>query len=181
MSRRPEIVILAAVAEKDRLIGRGLSLPWHIPEDLKHFKRLTLGHPMLMGRRTFESLVEQVGGPLPGRRHLVVSGSREFSYDGVEVFRSVDEALAAASGEDRLFVTGGATMYAHFLELADRLELTLVEGDHAGDVFFPPYEHLLGTRYLLREERKRDGYRFVSYVVREPATPDPGRPVQHAP
>jgi len=163
--RGPEVIILAAVATKDRLIGHGMELPWHIPEDLKHFKNLTLGHPMLMGRRTFESLVLQMGKPLPGRRHLVVSGSKDFQFEDVDVFRSVEAAMAAAKGAEKLFICGGASMYARFLENADRMELTLVDGDYQGDVFFPPYEHLLGTRYHLREERRRDGYRFVSYVA----------------
>lgn len=164
---RPEIVIIAAVGERDRVIGRGLELPWHIPEDLKRFKRLTSGHPLIMGRRTFQSLVEQFGGPLAGRRNIVVSGSGRFDGpEGVEVYESVDGALDAVAGSDRVFIGGGATIYEHFLPIADRMELTLVAGEHEGDVFFPPFEHLVGTEYAVAEEEPHDGFRFVTYVRR---------------
>ena len=163
----PEIVIIAAVGAKDRLIGRGLELPWHIPEDLKRFKRLTLGHPLLMGRRTFQSLVEQFGGPLPGRRNIVITRSLTYrAPDGIEVVHSVDAALAAVAGAERVFVGGGASIYAHFLSVADRMELTLVDGDHEGDVFFPPYEHLVGPLYEVTETEEHEGFRFVTYVRR---------------
>jgi len=167
---KPEIVIIAAVGAKNRLIGRGLELPWHIPEDLRRFKRLTLGHPLLMGRRTFQSLVEQFGGPLAGRRNIVISRSGTYrAPDGIEVFRSVDQAMAAVAGAERVFVGGGASIYAHFLPVADRMELTLVEGDFEGDVFFPPYEHLVGPVYEIRKTEAHDGFRFVTYVRREDA------------
>ncbi len=164
---KPEIVIIAAVGAKDRVIGRGLHLPWHIPEDLKRFKRLTLGHPLLMGRRTFQSLVEQFGGPLPGRRNIVVSGSARYEApEGIEVYDSVDAAMAAVAGAGRLFIGGGASIYRHFLPIADRMELTLVDGDHEGDVFFPAYEHLVGPVYEIRETEAHVGFRFVTFVRR---------------
>jgi dihydrofolate reductase len=162
---KPEIVIVAAVGAENRVIGKGLQLPWHIPEDLKHFKRLTLGHPMIMGRRTFQSLVEQFGGPLKGRRHLVVTRNPDYSSDQAEVFSSPDEALAAAGDVELIVIAGGATVYEQFLERADRMELTLVEGDHDGDVFFPKYEHLVGTRYRIARDEQRDGFRFVTYLA----------------
>ena len=165
MSRHPEIVIVAAVGAESRLIGNGLELPWHIPEDLKHFKSLTLGHPILMGRKTFDSLLHQLGGPLPGRRHLVVTRSPDYSSPHADVFLTVDDALAAVQDVDTLFITGGASMYAHFLETADRMELTLVDGDYEGDVFFPEYEHLVGTRYRVANEIQREGYRFATFVA----------------
>lgn len=164
---RPEIVIIAAVDAENRVIGRGLDLPWHIPEDLKRFKRLTSGHPVLMGRRTFESLVHQFGGPLKNRPNLVLTsgGNRWPEYDNVDVFESADEALAAASeaGAERVFIGGGASIYETFLERADRLELTLVDGPHEGDVFFPPWRHLVGSVYEETARDERDGYRFVTY------------------
>jgi len=164
MEKKPEIVIIAAVAEKNRVIGKGLDLPWRIPEDLKRFKRLTTGHPLLMGRRTFESLVHQFGGPLKDRRNLVLTTTGQFdAYPGVETYRSEDEALEACVGEDIVFIGGGASVYAHFLPIADRLELTLVEGDYEGDTFFPPYEHLISSVYELTAEERRDGYRFSTF------------------
>lgn len=161
---KPEIVIVAAVAEKDRLIGDGKELPWHIPEDLRHFKRLTLGHPLVMGRRTFESLVHQFGGPLPGRENVVLTRSPErLDHPGTRVFSSLDEALAAFADRDQISIGGGATIYAQTLPIADRLELTLVEGDFEGDTRFPPFEHLLGTEFELERREPRGGFRFETW------------------
>jgi dihydrofolate reductase len=165
LRKGPEIVIVSAVGSKNRLIGNGLHLPWHIPEDLRHFKRLTVGHPMLMGRKTFQSLIEQFGRPLPNRRHLVVTRSDDFASDQAEVYRSIDEAVAAAGDVEILIIAGGATLYEQFLGKADRMELTLVDGDYEGDVHFPPFEHLLGKRYHLVRNDPHDGYRFVTYVT----------------
>lgn len=161
----PELVIIAAVAEEDRLIGDGLDLPWRIPEDLKRFKRLTMGHPMVMGRRTFESLVHQFNGPLKGRRLVVLTSQGPLTdYPDIETYPTIDAALHALADADRIFIGGGARIYEQFLPLADRLELTLVEGDYEGDTYFPPYEHLLGTDFERVEEDRRDGFRFVTYV-----------------
>ncbi len=162
---QPEIVIIAALAEQDRLIGRGRDLPWHIPEDLKRFKRLTSGHPLLMGRRTFESVVHQFGGPLPNRRNIVISATGDvMTHADVEVVSSIDAALEATKGEDRVFVGGGATIYSQMLDHAHRLELTLVEGNFEGDTYFPPYEHLIGGVFRKTAETRHEGFRFVTYV-----------------
>lgn len=161
---RPEIVIIAAVGEESRVIGKGQDLPWHIPADLKRFKALTYGHPVIMGHRTFESLVHQFGGPLKNRRNIVLAHDAAYpQYDNVEVFSSVEEALASLQDSKRLFVGGGASVYKHFLPFADRLELTIVEGRHEGDVFFPPYEHLIGSMYEQKKVRSHDGYRFETF------------------
>lgn len=162
---RPEIVLIAAVAEKNRVIGKGDDLPWHISEDLQRFKQLTTGHPLLMGRRTFESILHQFGGPLPGRRLVVLTSRGPFeAYPEVETYASVDEAMEALSGAGTVFIGGGGAIYAEFLPIADRLELTLVEGDYDGDTFFPPYEHLIGSTFELTAEEKRENYRFVTYA-----------------
>ena len=164
-SSQPEIVIIAAVAEEDRLIGNGLDLPWRLSEDLKRFKRLTMGHPLLMGRRTFESLVHQFNGPLPGRRLVVLTSSGGFpDFPDIETYPSIDAALAALAEVERVFIGGGAGVYRQFIPLADRMELTLVEGHYEGDTFFPPFEHLVGTEFEIAEEDRRDGFRFVTYV-----------------
>ena len=161
----PEIVLIAAVAEGNRAIGIDGELPWHLPEDLKRFKRLTLGYPLLMGRATFESLVQQFGGPLPGRRNVVLTtrGPLE-SHPDTETYPSIDAALSALADADRIFIGGGAEVYAQFLETADRMELTLVDGYFEADTFFPPYEHLVGPLYRVAEVDARDGFRFVTYV-----------------
>jgi dihydrofolate reductase len=164
----PEIVIIAALAEKDRLIGDGLELPWHLPEDLKRFKRLTTGHPMVMGRKTFEALVHQMGGPLPGRPHAVLTRHPEklgdaLEHEAVRAFRSLDDALDAFSDRERVFIAGGGEVYAAALDRADRMELTLVEGDYSGDTYFPPYEHLVGTLYERAGVDDRGGFRFETF------------------
>ena len=163
---RPELIIISAVGAKTRVIGKGMDLPWHISEDLKRFKSLTSGHPVLMGKRTFDSLLHQLGKPLPGRRNIVLS-HQEVSWpewDSVEVYHSADDALASLEGVDRVFITGGATIYSAFLEKVDCLELTIVDGDYEGDVFFPEYEHLIGTMYQETAREDHEGFSFVTYT-----------------
>lgn len=167
----PEIVIIAALAENNRVIGRDLDLPWHIPEDLQRFKRLTTGHPLLMGRTTFESIVHQFGKPLANRRNVVLT-SRDMldDYPEIETYSDVDAALSALSEESTIYIGGGGTVYEQFIDRADRLELTLVEGEYEGDTYFPAYEHLVGDMYQPTVVENRDGYRFVTYV-RKGSTP----------
>ena len=160
----PELVLIAAVAERNRVIGRDKDLPWHLPEDLRRFKRLTTGHPLVMGRKTFESLLHQFGGPLPDRRNVVLSTSHSWpEHDTVEVYPSIDAAMEAVADADRVFIGGGADVYRQFLLEADRLELTLVEGDYDGDTYFPPYEHLVGDIFEVTSVDERKGFRFVTY------------------
>ena len=160
----PELVLIAAVAEENRVIGRDRDLPWHIPEDLEHFKTLTSGHPLLMGRRTFESIVHQFGGPLPNRRMVVLTSQGPFEeYPEIETYTSIDAAMDALTDADIVFVGGGETIYRQFLPKADRLELTLIEGSYEGDTYFPPYEHLLGDVFEETAVDERDGFRFVTY------------------
>ncbi|MCU0967509.1 MAG: dihydrofolate reductase [Rubrivivax sp.] len=135
MDTRPEIVIVAAMA-RGRVIGRGNALPWHLPEDLRHFRDLTRGHAVLMGRRTWESLPAAVR-PLPGRRNLVLTREGRWQAAGAEVVRDMDEALARC-GPGPLFVIGGAEVYALALPRADRLELTEIDAEIDGDAYFPP-------------------------------------------
>ena len=153
------------MAEKDRLIGKGLDLPWRLSEDLKRFKRLTMGHPLVMGRRTFNSLVHQFGGTLPGRRLVVLTSQGAYpGYPEVETYASIDTALAALADAEVIFIGGGAAIYEQFIPLADRMELTLVEGHYEGDAYFPPFEHLIDTDFEVVDEDRRDGFRFVTYV-----------------
>jgi dihydrofolate reductase len=160
----PELVIIAAVAQENRVIGQDRDLPWHIPEDLQRFKRLTTGHPLLMGRRTFESIVHQFGGPLPSRRMVVLTSQGPFAdYPEVETHASIDAAMAALADADTVFIGGGEAVYQQFLPRADRLELTLVEGSYEGDTYFPPYEHLVGEVFEETAVDERDGFRFVTY------------------
>lgn len=159
----PEIVLIAALAEENRVIGREGDLPWHLPEDLKRFKRLTSGHAVIMGRKTFESIVSRLGRPLPDRRSVVLT-SRSGFYDhpDVTVCGSLEEALEAVAHEDGVYVAGGASVYEQTLPLADRLELTVVEGTWEGDAEFPEYESLVGTEFRVVSEDPGEGYRFLT-------------------
>ena len=133
--KRLEIVLIAAVA-RNGTIGRDNELPWRLKADLQHFRALTLGHPILMGRKTWESL----GRPLPGRRNLVVSRAPGFRAEGAECFADPAAAIAAAGKAPTLFVIGGAQLYAQLLPHADRLELTEVHADVDGDAHFPAFD-----------------------------------------
>jgi len=126
------LALIAAMA-KNRIIGRDNALPWRLPEDLRHFKATTLGKPVIMGRKTWESL----GRPLPGRRNLVVSRNADYRAAGGEVFPSLAAALAACSGEPECFVIGGAELYRQALPLAQRIHLTEIGESFTGDASFP--------------------------------------------
>ncbi len=150
-----KILIIAAL-DRNRVIGRDGKLPWHCPEDLKRFKRLTTGHVVLMGRKTYESL----GKPLPHRRNVVVS-SRQI--EGVESYRSLSEALESLGDVETLFIIGGGEVFRQALPLADGMHLTIIEGEHEGDTFFPEYEHLIGSTFVITASEHHDGYSFVDY------------------
>ena len=120
---------------KNRVIGANGAIPWHLPEELKRFKRLTLGHHLVMGRRTWES----IGRPLPGRTSVVVTRQRGFLAPGAKVVHSLDEAIAACGTDVEIFVIGGAELYAQALPRAARLYLTTVEADVPGDTRMPEY------------------------------------------
>jgi len=129
------IFLIAAVA-KNGVIGASGKLPWHLPEDLKHFKKLTLGHPVIMGRRTWESL----GKPLPGRENIVVSRKPGFEAPEASVAATLEAAVALCTGEPVAFVIGGAQIYAAALPLADGIVLTEIHEDYEGDTHFPHWE-----------------------------------------
>lgn len=127
------LTLIAAVAD-DRVIGRSNSLPWYLPADLRRFKRLTTGHTVIMGRKTYESM----GRPLPDRRNLAISSSKDFRPAGVTVVPSMEDALKLAKDDGEVFVIGGARVFEAALPVADRLELTRVHAAIPGDVYFPP-------------------------------------------
>jgi dihydrofolate reductase len=130
----PRIALVVAVADNG-VIGRHGGLPWHLPDDLKFFKSVTMGKPMLMGRRTFES----IGRPLPGRRNIVLTSATPELPTGVERVASLEAALALVADVAELCVIGGATLYAQTLPQAQRLYLTRVHASVEGDVRFPPW------------------------------------------
>ncbi|REK26800.1 MAG: dihydrofolate reductase [Planctomycetota bacterium] len=124
--------IIVAMAE-NRVIGRDGGLPWHISADLKRFRRLTTGHAIVMGRKTYDS----IGRPLPERRSIVISGNRDYAPAGVEVVPSLEAAWELAGEDDEVFVIGGASIYAAALPLAETLHVTRIHAEVAGDVWFP--------------------------------------------
>lgn len=130
------IVSLIAAMSTNRVIGRDGGLPWRLPEDLKHFKRLTVDHTVVMGRKTFD----EIKRPLTNRRNVVITRRADFQPAGVHVVASLDEALALAAGEDEVFVIGGGEIYRLALPRADRLYLTVVHAEVEGDTYFPAFE-----------------------------------------
>ncbi|MFZ4621592.1 MAG: dihydrofolate reductase [Bacteroidota bacterium] len=148
-------IILLAAHNRTLVIGRNGATPWHLPEDLKRFKALTLGHTVLMGRKTFES----IGKPLSGRRNIVLS-HQPFSNEGTEVFTSFADAFSSCAESENVFVIGGGEIFRQALPLADELDLTIVDNREEGDTFFPEYEHLIGKEFRLNSEEKRDGFMF---------------------
>ncbi|WP_255150017.1 dihydrofolate reductase [Halorarius halobius] len=157
------VTLVAAVAENG-VIGADGGMPWHYPADLKHFKETTTGHAVVMGRTTYESIVERLGEPLPDRLNVVLS-SRDLDLpEGAVHAGSVEEALAlAADYDEEVFVVGGATVYEQLLDRADRLVLTEIHESHDGDTYFPDWDRD-AWRELEREDR--DELSFVTYERR---------------
>ena len=124
---------LIVAASRNNVIGSEGGLPWHLPDDLGHFKRLTTGKPVIMGRRTFES----IGRPLPDRRNIVMTRQADYAAKGCEVVSSVDEALSLVHGTDEAMIIGGGQVYRDFLPHADRIYLTRVQAEVDGDTHFP--------------------------------------------
>lgn len=126
-------VSIIAVMSSNRVIGRDGAIPWSIPVDMRRFRELTLGHTVIMGRKTFES----IGRPLSGRKNIVVTRQPEYPASGVITAGSIDEALRLATGDGEVFVCGGGEIYARALPLAERIYLTVVDLEAEGDTFFP--------------------------------------------
>ena len=153
-----EIIIIAAVAENG-VIGRDGDIPWHIPEDLKHFKQKTSGHAVLMGRKTYFSLPEDYR-PLSDRKNIVLSRSEPDVPEEVEVASSLEQGFEKASEHEKCFVIGGAGVYEQSLDYADRLVLTEVEKNPEGDTYFPDWDE---EEWKEVEREERDGFSFVEY------------------
>ena len=163
------ISIVAAIA-RGRVIGRDNAIPWRIPEDARRFRAVTMGHPVVMGRRTWNSLPDRFR-PLPGRRNVVLSRDPDWDAPGAERAGSLDEALELVGGAPRVFVIGGADVYAAALPIADDLLLTEIDAEVDGDTAFPPFD---AADY---EETSRERLvseagvplSFVTYTRRAPA------------
>ena len=149
------VTLIAAVA-RNGVIGNGPQIPWHLPEDFAYFKRTTMGHVLVMGRLTFES----IGRPLPGRRTIVVTRNRYWQHPDVEVAHSFAEALALAGPADEVFVCGGGQIYAEAMPWAHRLLITEVDQSPEGDVRFPEIDP---THWQETAREDRDGFSWVTY------------------
>ena len=146
-------VSLIAAMSTNRVIGRDNGMPWHLPEDLKYFKRVTSGKPVIMGRKTFES----IGKPLPGRPNLVITRDRDWHAEGVTVFHSLEAALAAARElePDEIIIGGGAEVYKLALPYTDKMYLTYIHKTIEGDTFFPDFDEA-DWQETAREDRVSD-------------------------
>ncbi|HCA25402.1 MAG TPA: type 3 dihydrofolate reductase [Pseudomonas sp.] len=163
-----KLALIAAMA-RNRVIGRDNAMPWHLPEDLRYFKAKTLGKPIVMGRKTFDSL----GRPLPGRTNIVVSRQADLTLDGAQVFASIDDALnaarqqAQADGVDEVMVIGGDNLYRQTLERADRIYLTRIDSEPEGDAWFPDFDEQAWTLASERAVAAGEGYPAHVYQVLE--------------
>lgn len=135
------VVVIAGIGRKTRAIGKDDQLLFHVPDDLKRFKELSMGHPIIMGRKTFESIVAMIGKPLPGRTNIIVTRDESYSYKGTKIVHSLERAFEVAASEypREIHIGGGAEMYKQSLPYVDKLFLTLFDDDREGDATFPEY------------------------------------------
>lgn len=155
------VISLVVAAADNHVIGKDNAMPWHIPEDFRHFKDITMGKPCIMGRKTFQSILEKLGKPLPGRVNIVVSRTN-FQHPGALTCKDLDEAIAQAAktGSNDICIIGGAQIYALALPRADKIHLTRVHQSPEGDAFFPA----LGPEWVEESSDARDGFTFLTYV-----------------
>ncbi|MBI2612858.1 dihydrofolate reductase [Candidatus Kaiserbacteria bacterium] len=164
-----EPIVAAVVAiGRNRELGKDNKLLWKIPADVQRFRDLTRGHPLIMGRKTFESIVGYRGSPLPDRTNIVITRDPNWTYEGVIVAHSLDEALEKAKdapGGDEIHIGGGAEIYKEALPQIDKLYLTLIDAEGEADTFFPPYEKEF-TKKVFEEEHEWNGikYKYVDLV-----------------
>lgn len=158
------LIRLVVAYTDNRVIGRDNGMPWHLPTDLAHFKRTTLGHPIIMGRNTWDSL----GRPLPGRRNLVVSRNSSLVAPGAEVWPSLEAALAQCEDVEIICIIGGAQIFVHALELADEVIATEIHEHIEGDVFFPALDAAQWQETARDSQPEENGlkYDFVTYQRR---------------
>ena len=155
MTDKKRLSLIVAMTP-ERVIGRDGDLPWHLSADLKHFKATTMGKPVVMGRKTYES----IGRPLPGRHNIVITRSQDFAADGLTIVHSLDDALLAAGDAPEIMIIGGAQLYETALPMSDRLYLTQISTKIAGDTFFPEMDW---TQWRLIERSATQSSEGVSF------------------
>lgn len=157
------ITIIAAIAENNAL-GKDNQLIWHLPADLKRFKQVTLGHHIIMGRKTFESL----GKPLPNRTTIIITRNKDYKQEGCVVVHSLSEAISAAKEDENPYILGGAEIYKQAMEIADKLDLTFVQEEFEADAFFPEIDTTVWKETerhnFTADEKNKYNYSFVTYI-----------------
>lgn len=157
-----DITLIAAAAENNAL-GKDNDLVWHLPDDFKRFKRLTTGHYIIMGRKTFESFPK----PLPNRIHVVITRQKDYQADGAIIVHSLEDALQAAKDDPQPFVIGGGEIYKQALDIADKIELTRVHGTFEADTFFPEFDKdqwkLISSEHHDKDERHAYSFTYLTY------------------
>jgi dihydrofolate reductase len=162
-SMKPHVSLIVAMAN-NRVIGANNTLPWHLPADLKHFRALTMGHHIVMGRKTWES----IGKPLPGRTSVVVSRNPDFAAPGVIVVNSLQAAISACDNDTEIFVIGGAELYQQAIAFADRIYMTEIAADIRGDAYFPEFSSAewleVSREFHSQSEPQQLDYHFVAFL-----------------
>ncbi len=156
------VTLIAAMAQ-NRVIGKDNDLIWHLPDDLKHFKNLTKGHHVIMGRKTYESMMR----PLPNRVNIVISRNADYKADGCIVVTSLTEAIRKAEGDSQPFIIGGGNIYKQSLDIASAIELTVVNADFEGDTYFPEFDEsewkLVSKEHHPKDEKHEASFDFLRY------------------
>lgn len=150
-------ISLIAAMGKNKVIGKNNSLPWHLPADMKRFRELTRNKPIIMGRKTYES----IGRPLPDRKNIIITKDKSYRAEGCIIAHSINEALSSAEGADEVMIIGGANVYRQFLPIADKIYLTIIGKDFEGDAYFPQYGN--EWREVKKEDCKADAQNPHNY------------------
>ena len=153
------IISMIAAMANNRVIGLDNKMPWHLPADLQHFKAVTTGKPVIMGRKTFES----IGRPLPGRRNIIITRNSEYTAQGIEVVTTPDAALELVATAEEVMIIGGGNIYEQFLPKAERLYLTFIDLDVKGDTQFPDYNKVANWYVKEEQENHPDDKNLSSY------------------
>ncbi len=159
MSASPQLIAVVAMTP-ERVIGKDGSMPWHMPEDLKLFKKLTMGHPILMGRKTFES----IGRPLPGRQNIVLTRQSDWSAEGVDVIHDIADIATLDLMDEQVMLIGGGELYAMMLEHCDSLLVSEIQQSYDGDTYFPEFKQLFPLCEIVE---CYDGFQLVRYSREE--------------